>query len=143
MALGWMLLSACAVAQSTRIVPPSLNPVRPVPGATVEPREPKVRQVTYLVLSESRPWTSADGKVIEAKLVAFEEMVVEGTRGDPATPDPVPPRYVTVVREGKIRLLVGRKVSLVPLERLAEADREFVEKVRARREKDGGKRPGS
>jgi hypothetical protein len=131
--MGWLLVPLAAAAQSTRITPPSIGPSRAETGAAIQPREPQVRQVTYLVLSDTRQWTSADGREIFGKLVAFEEMVVEESGGEVVAPKP--PARPTVVRGGSIRLLVDRKVSVVPLERLSEEDRKFVEGIRVLREK--------
>lgn len=124
-------------AHPGRFVTRPVGPVSPGPGVTVVPRnpEPKVRQVTYLILSEERQWLSTEGKQVTGKLIAFEEVVVEGVKGDVPLPQPALPSHPTVVREGKVRLLVNRKASEVPLERLVEPDREFVEKVRLERKK--------
>ncbi|HSJ04831.1 MAG TPA: hypothetical protein VK956_20330, partial [Verrucomicrobium sp.] len=47
-----------------------------------------IRTVTYYSLSESRQWTSSDGKALVGKLIAFEEHVVETVKGTPALPPP-------------------------------------------------------
>jgi hypothetical protein len=89
-----------------------------------------VRYTTHVVLSESRIWTSAEGKPLEAKLLAFEDLVVEKAQGN-ETPDlPEPPKHPTVVRDGKVRLLIGKKPVELPLARLSQADRDFVERIR-------------
>lgn len=88
------------------------------------------RYVTQLSLSESRSWTSTDGKVIEATLIAFEDLMVE-SRDGAAAKAPEPPKHPTVVRDGSVRLAVNRKPMVLALSRLSKADQEFVEKVRA------------
>ncbi|MEO5716053.1 MAG: hypothetical protein ABIT37_21410 [Luteolibacter sp.] len=102
-------------------------------GATVEPGKAaaeKVRYVTHIVLYESRMWTSSEGKPLDAKLIAFEDLVAEGPKGsDPVMP--VPPANPTVTRNGKVRLLVDKKPVEVALDRLSEQDREFVEGIKA------------
>ena len=99
-------------------------------GATVKPSEKSVRNVTHIVLFEYRMWSSTEGKPLEAKLLAFEDLVAEAPPG--TTPEmPAPPAHPTVVRNGNVRLLVGKKPVVVPLSRLSEADREFVADIEA------------
>ena len=104
-------------------------------GATINPKEKetttKTRYVTYIVLSESRSWTSIDGKVVMGKLIAFEEMTVEGKQGVDPSSTPEPPKNPTVIREGKIRLLINQKPVEIQHDRLSPADQEFVAKVKA------------
>lgn len=99
-------------------------------GASVAKPEPLVRTITYLTLSGARQWTSADGKPLVAKLIAFEDVVVE-TKGAPATPAAAPtlPAKVTVVRDGKIRLFANNKAYELAVDRLSAPDREFIETV--------------
>jgi hypothetical protein len=67
-------------------------------------------------LSEVRTWQDAQsGSKVTGKWIAFE---------DAAGPS-------AMVRDGKIRLLVGQKTFELPLSRLAQSDQDFVEKVRA------------
>ena len=104
------------------------------PGVTIEPGKkaaPMVRYVTHIILYGNRLWTSSEGKPLDAKLIAFEDLTAEAAQGsgEPTMPDPPP--NPTVIREGKIRLLVGQKPVEVALERLAQADREFVDQIRA------------
>lgn len=105
-------------------------------GAEIVPQEKKVRQVTYFVLSEARPWTSADGKPVSGKLIAFENLVVEMNNGAETTPEP--PRHPTVVKDGKIRLLVQQKPFEVPVARLSEPDQQFIARIRERHAKPPG-----
>ncbi len=99
-------------------------------GISVVPSQPEQRHITFIVLSESRMWTSADGKPLDAKLIAFEDLVVPVPQGSAEPVMPKPPAHPTVVREGKVRLLVNKKPVALPLERLSEADRTFVETVK-------------
>ena len=91
----------------------------------------KVRYTTHLVLSDSRSWTSSDGKTLQAKLIAFEDLVVEAPKGAAQPSAPVPPATLTVIRGGKIRMVSNQKPFELPLERLSQADRDFVEQIRA------------
>ena len=98
-------------------------------GATVRPSQvkPTVQQTTYITLGESRQWTSVEGKVIEGKLIAFEQSVQKSADESAPPPDAT---QLTVVRDGKARLLVKSKPVELPLERLSEPDRAFIAKIR-------------
>ena len=125
--------------------------VPPPPGVKIKPRSTgggtggvevipkdqgpqKVRYTTHVVLSESRTWTSSDGRPLEAKLLAFEDIVVEAIQGSPQPALPDPPKHPTVVRNDRVRLLVGRKPVEVPLSRLSQTDRDFIERIRRAKE---------
>jgi len=88
------------------------------------------RYITYIVLSTDRFWTSTEGKLIQGKLIAFEDMVTEAPKGAAPPPNPTPPESPTVVRDGNIRLLIKNKPAVVPLTRFSTGDLEFVEQVR-------------
>jgi len=103
-------------------------------GFEVQPKnggKPKmVRYTTHIVLSADRFWTSTEGKLIEGKLMAFEDTVTEAPEGAEPPPNPAPPDTPTVVREGNIRLLIKNKPVVVPLSRFSTGDLEFVEQMR-------------
>lgn len=103
------------------------------PGASVGSGKTAsiVRYVTHITLHESRLWTSNEGKPLEAKLIAFEDLVAEAPPGATEPAMPPPPANPTVTRYGKIRLLINRKPTEVPLDRLSEADRELVKGIQA------------
>jgi hypothetical protein len=93
--------------------------------------KPVVQQIIYIVISEARQWTSSDGKVLQGKLIAFEQTTETITDASPITSaKPFTPPQITVVRDGKARLLIGNKPFEIPLERLSEPDRELIEKTR-------------
>jgi len=142
-----LLLSSISLASAQRPEMPR-DTIFPNPPTSFEPRnvdgtqeiEPTIgpsrtkdekitRYVSQLSLSELRSWTSSDGKVIEAKLIAFEDMSVE-TRDGATPPTPQPPKHPTVVRDGTVRLAVHRKPMVLALSRLSKADQEFIEKIR-------------
>lgn len=100
--------------------------INPADGAA----DQKVRYTTHIVLADSRTWTSADGRTLEARLIAFEDLMVETTKGAAKPGAPVPPANPTVTRDGKIRLVSTQKPFELALERLSQADRDFVEQVR-------------
>jgi hypothetical protein len=142
MTLGWLGIAALGAVNAQIVIPasPKNFKTRPIEGGTgggqveVIPRDsavPKKRTITYMVLSESRPWTSTEGKVLEAKLIAFEDIILEGE--DPAAAEPPP--HPTVVRNGKVRLLAGKKSYELDLSRLTEPDRSFIEQIRIRHQK--------
>jgi hypothetical protein len=104
---------------------------------TTAPTPPTIiRTVTYYSLSEPRQWTSADGRPLLAKLIAFEEHVAESVKGAPLpapAPAPVPTALSappTVVREGKARFLANNQPHEIPIDRLSEPDRAFIERIR-------------
>jgi hypothetical protein len=97
-------------------------------GPTV-PASTKVRYTTHVTLSDSRQWKSTDGKSLLGRLIAFEDLTADIEKGAPPPPF-TPPANPTVVKDGKARLLVDMKTYELPLDRLSEADRDFVEKIR-------------
>ena len=104
------------------------------PGATVDSgnsANPNVRYVTHIVLCGSRMWTSTEGKPLEAKLIAFEDLVAEAPKGSAEPVMPAPPANPTITRGGKIRLLVNQKPVETALDRLSQADREFIGELQA------------
>ena len=87
--------------------PPEGLPAAPAGAATSS-------QVKYNVLSEVRAWEDAQsGKKVTGQLIAFEDAA----------------NTSTIVRDGKVRLLVGQKVFELPLDRLTPNDQEFVKKL--------------
>lgn len=138
---GWIavcLLAQGAVAQVVAPASPKKFVPRAIGGGTsggvqILPREEKpktLRHTTRMLLSQSRVWTSNDGKPVEARLIAFEDMVVEVPEGAPAPEPPPAPKHPTVIRDGKARLLVNNKPMEVALSRLSQADQDFVEQIR-------------
>lgn len=94
-----------------------------------------VRTITYLTLTPPRQWTSADGKPLLASLIAFEDMVVETLKseqpaGGPATTMPKLNGKPTVVKAGKVRLFSNGKPYEVALDKLSQADRDFIDTVK-------------
>ena len=104
------------------------------PGVSVDPGKsanPIARYVTHIVLCDTRIWTSTEGKPLEAKLIAFEDLVAETPQGAAEPVMPAPPANPTVTRGGKVRLLVNQKPVELSLDRLSEADREFIGQMQA------------
>jgi hypothetical protein len=135
-----LLLCSQLVAQVVPTTPTQFSK-RPIGGnggaavglVTPPKPEPVVRMTTYVSLTPPRQWTSNDGKPILAKLIAFEDLVVETTQAAAATAQPQMPKLTgkpTVVKDGKVRLLKDKQPFEVPLERLSKPDQEFVEKLK-------------
>lgn len=106
------------------------------PGAKIESIEQGgkgtgiQRYVTHVVLFEPRIWTNGDGRTVTATLIAFEDLTAEGPVGGPPPKMPAPPERPTVVKDGKIRLLVNRKPMEMVLTSLVVADQEFIDSMR-------------
>ncbi len=100
-------------------------------AASVAKPEPTFRTITYLTLSGQRQWTSTDGKPLLAKLIAFEDIVVETKGAAQPAPAAAPtlPNKPTVVSNGKVRLFFNNKPYELALDRLSQADRDFIATV--------------
>ena len=141
LAFGLLYISPL-FAQTGLLGNPMLNPKKNVPreiggsvnpGAVITPGSgdhPIVRYVSHIVLYENRIWTSAEGKPLQAKLIAFEDLTAEAPKGAPAPEMPAPPALPTVTRDGKVRLLVEQKVVELALSRLSQSDREFIDQIK-------------
>ncbi len=110
-------------------------------GATTKPPPPtKTKLTSYFMLGEPRQWKSTDGKSLLGTIITYEESVLEFDAANPAAareavqkaPPAKMPDKPTLIRDGKIRLLVNKKPVEVPLERLSDEDRKFVEDLKAR-----------
>lgn len=106
-------------------------------GAAVNAVPPKqetiVRTTTYLSLSETRQWTSTEDKPLMAKLIAFEDITIETVKGQTPADTQQLPKLTgkpTVVKDGKVRLMANQRPYEVALDKLSQADRDFVEKFR-------------
>ncbi|MBX7208275.1 MAG: hypothetical protein K1X78_08205 [Verrucomicrobiaceae bacterium] len=111
-------------------------------ASTPKPAETSYRMVTYIALSPSRQWKSADGRSLLGKLIAFEDIVVQTKNAVPDTKAPPPmPATITVVRDGKARLLVDSRPFEIALERLGEDERSFVKTIESGMKAKESKRP--
>lgn len=106
-------------------------------GATTPKPETVVRTVTYISLSPPRQWTSTDGRPLLGKLIAFEDVTVEErkTGATPAAPAVAPtmpklPGKPTVVKDGKVRLLVGQTPYEVATDKLSVLDRDYIDTIK-------------
>jgi hypothetical protein len=101
------------------------------PNAT-QPK-PTVREISYIALSDARQWTSTDGKALIGKLIAFEqsEQILPSAQSTSNTTTPALPARPTLIRQGNIRLLVQQKAFELPLDRLSQPDRDFIQTLDA------------
>ncbi len=135
-AIGAMTICS-ASAQAVPKGPPRNSPARGISGggsfgggginigptAPDAPAEKQTVTVTYMALTDLRQWTSADGRSILARMVAFDAGDAEAGRA------PV------VVKDGAIRLLKDKREYVLPLEKLSAEHRDealaIAERVRA------------
>jgi hypothetical protein len=100
----------------------------------------KTKLTSYFMLGDPRQWKSTDGRSLLGTIITFEESVIEFDAANPAAareavekaPPAKMPAKPTLIREGKIRLLVNKKPVEIPLERLSDEDRKYVEDLNAR-----------
>lgn len=108
-------------------------------NATPAASEATARITSHYSFGELRQWKSADGRSLLGKMIAFEDAVIEVKRqtaaeaqaAATAAPAPKPPEKFTLLREGKIRLLVNNKPFELPLEKLSAEDQAFAKQVEA------------
>ncbi len=86
-----------------------------------------VRTVTHIVLGEPRQWKMANGQSFIGKLIAFEDIVIEGTASAPMNV----PKKPTVVRNASARFYVNSKSYEVALDKLGAEERKFIEDTAA------------
>ncbi len=151
---AWLILLAVALPLSAQVVLPATGKkfdTRTINGSggntgvsvnnTAQPAPPtKTKLTSYFLLGDPRQWKSTDGKSLLGAIIIFEDAVIEFDAANPAAareaaqkaPPPKMPDKPTLIREGKIRVLVNQKPVEVPLERLSEADRKYVEDLNAR-----------
>ena len=104
-------------------------------GVNVIPREQgkpaTARYTTHITLSESRIWSSTDGKTLTANLISFEDLVAVTPQGAAQPVMPPPPAKPTVIRDQKVRLFINQKAVEVPLDRLVQSDQELIAQIQA------------
>ncbi len=86
--------------------------------------------ITHVILFKPRIWTNGDGRSVTAALIAFEDLEAEGPIGGPPPKMPAPPERPTVLKDGKIRVLVNGKPMEMILSNLTIADQEFIDGMR-------------
>lgn len=147
------ILLAMAAPLSAQVVLPTTGKkfdTRPINGSAgnsnvnvnnaAQPAPTKTKLISYFLLGDLRQWKSTDGRSLLGAIITFEESVIEFDAANPAAareavekaPPAKMPEKPTLIREGKIRLLVNKKPVEVPLERLSDDDRKYVEDLNAR-----------
>ena len=115
------------------------------PGVEVIPKDPpkpaSARYTTHIVLSDARIWSATDGRTIQGKLIAFEDLVAEVPKG--ATEPAIPPRPArpTAIRGGKARLMVNQKTFEIELSKLSQPDQDFIRQIESGIEKQAAAKP--
>ena len=72
------------------------------------------KKITYLAVSDHREWTNDQGKIIKARLIAFDSGNKEKF---------IPP---TIIKDKNIRMLVGQKPYIFPLSKLNEVNQKEI-----------------
>ena len=147
--VGSVLLVGHGQAQIVVPANPGKFAPRPIgggvsPGVEVIPKEPvktTARYVTHIVLSETRIWSSTDGRTIHGKLIAFEDLVAETPKGTTEPAIPPRPAKPTVIRAGKARLMVNNKTFEIDLGKLSQADQDFISQIEAGIAKQAAAKP--
>lgn len=75
------------------------------------------QSAAYVELSEAKPWRDVSGRTVQGKLIAFNPAAGASTPSS------------TLIRDGKVRLLVGQKTYELSIERLVEEDQAFIAKL--------------
>lgn len=92
------------------------------------PPAPVRRATTYITLSPERTWKNKAGKEVTGKLIAHEDIVVELAPGQEAVAAK-PVERPTVVKEGKVRLLVSKRPTAVALDQLSTEDQAEISRI--------------
>lgn len=98
--------------------------------ATVRKVDGKTKKVRVVAVTQSREWKDSGGKVIMARLLAF---------------DPVKKEEALLIRNGKVRLLVdgAKSFNLLPLTKLGVEDQAYIKGLAAARKKEAQARKAS
>ena len=110
-------------------------------NAATSPAPPtKTKLTSYFLLGDARQWKNKDGRSLLGTIIAFEESVIEFDAANPAAareavekaPPAKLPAKPTLIRGGKVRLMVNKKPVEVSLDLLSDDDRKYVEDLNAR-----------
>lgn len=78
------------------------------------PHKKKTTKITYLAVTDNKEWVNTEGKTIKGRLIAFDP-------GDKKKF--IPP---TIIKENNVRILIGSKAYVFPLEKLKEDNRNEI-----------------
>lgn len=74
----------------------------------------KIKSITYLAITEEKEWVNSIGKTIKGRLIAFKQ-------GDKIKF--IPP---TIIKDKNVRMLIGNKTYIFPLNNLNKENREQI-----------------
>jgi len=78
------------------------------------PLKREVKKITYLAVTDDKAWINNEGKTIKGRLIAF----------DPGNKEKfIPP---TIIKDNNVRMLIGNKAYVFPLEKLKEDNRKEI-----------------
>ena len=78
------------------------------------PIKREVKKITYLAVTDDKSWINNEGKTIIGRLIAF----------DPGNKEKfIPP---TIIKDSNVRMLIGKKAYVFPLEKLREENRKEI-----------------
>ena len=78
------------------------------------PIKREVKKITYLAVTDDKSWINNEGKTIKGMLIAF----------DPGNKEKfIPP---TIIKDSNVRMLIGKKAYVFPLEKLREENRKEI-----------------
>ncbi len=78
------------------------------------PIKKEVKKITYLAVTDDKSWINNEGKTIIGRLIAF----------DPGNKEKfIPP---TIIKDSNVRMLIGKKAYVFPLEKLREENRKEI-----------------
>ncbi|MDE0570839.1 MAG: hypothetical protein OSB44_09170 [Verrucomicrobiales bacterium] len=78
------------------------------------PIKREVKKITYLAVTDDKSWINNEGKTIIGRLIAFDSGNKEKF---------IPP---TIIKDSNVRMLIGKKAYVFPLEKLREENRKEI-----------------
>ena len=78
------------------------------------PIKKEVKKITYLAVTDDKTWINEEGKTIKGRLIAFNSGNKEKF---------IPP---TIIKDNNVRMLIGNKAYVFPLEKLREENRKEI-----------------
>ena len=78
------------------------------------PIKREVKKITYLAVTDDKSWINEEGKTIKGRLIAFNSGNKEKF---------IPP---TIIKDNNVRMLIGNKAYVFPLEKLREENRKEI-----------------
>ena len=82
------------------------------------PIKKEVKKITYLAVTDDQTWINEEGKPIKGRLISFNSGNKEKF---------IPP---TIIKDNNVRMLIGNKAYVFPLEKLREENRKEILNLR-------------